>query len=192
MRTVSEKGACLVEGAVTLLFALVLLLLSFDLITLFRYSSAAYSIAITTARIGSVEEPGGYSMTVPSDAQLHVPASNTVNYLASWRQNLLGGTAPNLTADIRAALNLGHGWARDLLGPKFSTVKWNLPTDAANNVRHDYEFSIVPKHYQFANATSGEIDITRPADYECCISVPLVILPLKTVCRDATSSRYKL
>ena len=188
----TARGACLVEGAISAFFALMMVLVSFDIITLFRYASAAYSVAITTARVGSVETPGDPSMSVPPDTLLKVPASNPFDYLQAWRQYTLGSSAPNFKSDILRALNLGHGWAKDLLGPRFRTVDWNHPSQAAANVREPYEFSIVPRHYQFANTTSGTIEIEQHADYECCITVPLVVLPAKTVCRNASSTRYKL
>ncbi len=187
----NERATCYVESAVTVLFAFLLVFLSFDVITLFRYASSAYSIALTTARVGSVDEPGGPGMTVPLDSDLKIPGTAS-GYLAAWRQAIKGGSAPAFDSNILAALNLGHGWAKELLGSKFKTVVWSSAAEAASDLRQTYEFSIVPRHYQFANTTSGEIDRDLPVDYECCIAVPTILLPTKKICRSATATRYSL
>lgn len=189
-----ESGAALIESAISVGVMILMLFGTIDIINMFRYASAAYSVAITTARYGAVVPP---NIATPTDDKLVLPVgARKVPYLVAWRdhewQMHTGGSGPatpTFTPQVLAALNLGLGLASDIFGTKAKTVSnWKAGSDVFVKPPLPGEFYLVPMHYINANKLTN--DLTVPATYRFCFNFSGIILPDTTVCRDASATQY--
>lgn len=208
-----ERGATMVESAISITFVVTMLITSVDILNLFRYSAAAFSIAVTAARFGAVEAPHA-DVPPNGDADLKIGPPGHPEYLAHWREyeasHTLSGPGgmtiptPYFTEDILKSLNLGLGWAKVVLGVKFKTVSnWTDQFQVYSASPEKNEFWLVPLHYlsvsnlysmgfNVVDPNGNKVTQNGPAEYECCVTVGSILLPTKTICRHASAARYAL
>ncbi len=179
----------MIEATIVVPLLLFCVILGVDLITLARYSSAMHWLAITAARVSSVETPDDGSVTAPTSTQLKLPQlAAQPAYLPSYIQANTGCKTLPLNEQRLRVLNLALGEAQRVLSKKAKTAStWIIPADVdAQTMPLAGEMIVVPVQCD-ENPEPGKV-----TDWKACMNIPLMLLGSKYVCFTAGSSYWDI
>lgn len=184
----SCKGVATLEAAFVVPIIIFLVLVGIDLTTISRYSASIHWLAITAARVATVEKPDDGTVVPPSTSQLKLPTqASQPSYLPAYVTAAHGCNANQLSPQRLRVLNLVLGEANRILPKNIKTSStWTSAAAVdAGATPLPGEMVVVPVQCK-QDPTNGV-----NTDWKVCMNIPLMIVGSKYVCFQAGSTYWK-